>query len=325
MAAILVRDVIDFNLYLKETHNKQFVKEAKSYAQSLKERLRNKVKQKVCYLPWEKSKPVFEFRQGEITLWAGVNGHGKSMMTAQAALSILGQGEKVCIASFEMKPVMTLQRMARNWIGINPFSPEFQEESGLEALDELYDKFCTWTDGKLWLYDETGTANFATVIGMARYCAKELQIDHIFIDNLAKCVAGEDDMNGQKQFIDELTAIARDYKCHIHIVHHIRKLENERKKPGKNDLKGSGAIGDLADNIMIVFRNKDKEDDVRNAGKFGKMANEPDQYLNCVKQRNYEGSIADEFELKLWFNMDSQLYTGEPNGKPLEFWNQWPH
>jgi hypothetical protein len=38
-----------------------------------------------------------------------------------------------------------------------------------------------------------------------------------------KCVAGEDDYNGQKTFVDELTAIARDYGMHIHLVHHIKQ------------------------------------------------------------------------------------------------------
>lgn len=325
MAAILKSDVIDFNAYLKETDNKQNVKEAKSYTQMLKDRLRAKIELKVNYLPWEKSKDLFEFREGELTMWAGVNGHGKSMMTAQVALSLMGQGEKICIASFEMRPVMTLQRMARNWIGVNPFTPKFQDDEGLKALDSLYDQFTDWTDGKLWLYDQTGTAQYETIIGMARYCAKELKINHIFIDNLAKCVAGEDDMNGQKRFVDELTSIARDYKCHVHVVHHIRKLENEMKKPGKNDLKGSGAIGDLADNIFVVYRNKEKEIALRNEGKFAKLADDPDQSLICWKQRNYEGTVSDEFELKLWFNIDSQLYTGEPNGRALEFWNKWPH
>lgn len=325
VAQIFSDSVIDFNKYLKETDNKQHVKSAKSYSQLLKDRLRAKLTQKVCYLPWLKTKDHFEFREGEVTIWAGVNGHGKSLMTAQVALSLMGQGEKVCIASFEMKPVLTLQRMARNWIGVNPFSPEFQENAGLKALDDLYDQFTEWTDDKLWLYDQTGTANASTIIGMARYCAQELGINHIFIDNLAKCVGGEDDKDGQKGFVDELTAIARDNKCHIHLVHHLRKGENEKKIPDKNDLKGTGAIADLPDNIFLVYRNKEKEQDERTSGKFGRLNNDPDQLLICCKQRNYEGSLDSEITVKLWFNKESQLYTAEEKGKPLEFWNKWPH
>jgi len=325
MANVLSADVVDFSQYLKDTDTKQHIKKAGSYVQSLKDRLRTKVKQKVTRLPWSGTEKNFEFRRGEVSIWSGQNGHGKSLMTSQIALSIMGQGEKVCIASFEMKPVTTLQRMARNWIGINPFTPEFQGEEGIKSLDDLYDQFGEWTDGRLWLYDQNGMANPETIIGMARYCAKELGIDHIFIDNLAKVISREDDYNGQKNFIDMLTSIARDYGVHIHVVHHLKKPEKESSMPDKHDNKGTGAITDLADNIFLVWRNKLKEEDYRVSGQFGKMANDPDHLLMCRKQRNYEGSDEDEFTVKLWFNKDSQQYTGIPNSRSLEYWKQWPH
>lgn len=105
----------------------------------------------------------------------------------------------------------------------------------------------------------------------------------------------------------------------------MKKPDKESSIPDKHDNKGSGAITDLADNIFLVWRNKPKEDDVRTSGKFGKMSNDPDQLLLCRKQRNYDGSDEDEFTVKLWFNRESLLYTAEPNGRPMEFWNQWPH
>jgi twinkle protein len=50
---------------------------------------------------------------------------------------------------------------------------------------------------------------------------------------------------------------------HIHIVHHIRKLESEEKIPGKYDIKGTGTLTDRVDNVMLVWRNKMKERIVR--------------------------------------------------------------
>ena len=97
-------------------------------------------------------------------------------MTSQVALSLCGQGERVCVASFEMKPVVTLQRKARMFAGFNPFSPEFQGEQGLAAIDQLYEEFQGFTDKRLWLYDQMGTADAEKVGGMVRYCAKELGI-----------------------------------------------------------------------------------------------------------------------------------------------------
>ena len=94
---------------------------------------------------------------------------------------------------------------------------------------------------------------------MVRYCAKERGITHFFVDSLMKCVSGEDDYNGQKLFVDELTAIARDHGIHIHLVHHIRKPSDESHKPSKYDYKGSGSITDQVDNVISVWRNKAKE------------------------------------------------------------------
>lgn len=324
MAAVINKDTIDFSVYIRETDDQTKVKKASDYIESIKQRLRTKKSQKVSYLPWPTTNDSFEFRKGEVTLWSGQNGHGKSLMTSQVALSLIGQGEKVCVASFEMKPATTLQRMARMWVGINPFSPEFQGDEGIQALDDLYDQFGGWTDSRMWLYDQMGTAHADTIIGMARYCAKELGITHIFIDNLAKCVKAEDDYNGQKTFVDELTSVARDYDIHIHLVHHLKKPANENAVPDKHDNKGSGAITDQVDNVMLVWRNKLKEDDLKANGEFSKNASDPDHYLLCRKQRNYEGSGEGEPTIKLWFHRDAQQYIAAPGERPLFFPN-YPH
>ena len=256
-------DEINFDVYLRETDAKTNVKPAALWLADLIERLRKPDHTKRVFLPWEQARDVFNFRPGEVSLWAGQNGHGKTQVVSQVALSLMGQGEKVVIASFEMKPATTMQRLARMFVGANPFSPEFQGRDGVEAISELYRDLAEWTNNRLWIYDQQGTVSADKVIGMARYCAKELGVTHIIIDSLMKCVRGEDDYNGQKEFVDELTALARDNQVHVHLIHHTRKPVNEHHIPDKYDNKGSGAITDLVDNVMMVWRNKAKEDDVK--------------------------------------------------------------
>ena len=320
--ANFLTDDIDFTFYERETDAKANVKPASTYIQALKDRLRSRKEQRFVYLPWEKTKDSFDFRPGEVTIWAGQNGHGKSQITTQVVLSLMGQGEKVCVASFELKPVSTLQRMARMFVGMNPFSPEFQGNEGIAALDAEYETFGGWTDNRLWLYDQSGTTEASRVIGMVRYCAKELKINHVFVDNLAKCVKGEDDYNGQKNFIDEMTSIARDHICHVHVVHHLKKPPKETDRPDKSDVKGSGSIIDQPDNLFLVWRNKAKEE-ARKEGKNIKDT-EPDQLLYCKKQRNYEGSGEGEPTIALWFNRDAGQYLGNEHDSPMFFPN-WPH
>ena len=322
--AEFLADTIDFAAYLKDTDAKTKVKPAVDFVQDAKDRLRSRSKAKRTYLPWPKCNESFEFRRGEVTAWCGQNGHGKTDVTTQVALSLIGQGEKVCVASFEMKPVTTIGRMVRMFAGTNPFSPEYQGDDGLTALDGLYDDFGGWSTNALWLYDQTGTARSDTVLGMVKYCAQELGITHIFIDSLMKCVKAEDDYNGQKDFVDQLCAIAKDCNIHIHLVHHLKKPAKEGDIPDKHDTKGSGSITDQIDNLFMVWRNKPKEDDQKVRGHQSNKQTEPDSYLLCRKQRNYEGSADGEPTISLWRHHDAGQFVAEPGGRPLFFVN-YPH
>lgn len=317
-------DTVDFAEYLKESDAKQKVKPAADFVGDAKARLRARAAAKRTFLPWPKCNASFEFRKGEVSMWAGQNGHGKTDISTQVALSLVGQGEKICIASFEMKPVTTIGRMVRMFAGTNPNSDEYQSDDGLAMLDSLYDEFGDWTTGRLWLYDQTGTAATETVLGMIKYCAVELGITHIFVDSLMKCVRDEDDYNGQKYFIDRCTALAKDHDCHIHIVHHLKKPGKEGDMPDKHDTKGSGAITDLIDNLFMVWRNKPKEEAYRVSGGNSKKKDEPDCYLFCRKQRNYEGNDDGEPTISLWRHRDAGNFVGEA-GASFQFFPNYPH
>jgi len=312
-------DEIDFSAYLKETDAKTNVKAASLYIPAIKQRMRDMAKERRLFMPWEKTREAFYFRPGEMTVYAGQNGHGKSLVTAQIALHLMDQGEKVCIASFEMKPIQTIRLLSRMFIGTNPFSVEYQNDDGYAVLDDLFDKFGGWSDKRLWIYDQLGTTNPETVIGMARYCAKELGIKHIFIDSLMKVVGDEDDMNGQKKFVGELFALAKDLQVHIHLIHHLRKPKDESQLPDKHDTKGSGSITDQVDNIFMVWRNKPKEDDARNSGQFGNKQAEADSLLLCRKQRHYEGSGDGEPTIGLWLHKDSGQFLGNATDVPVNY------
>lgn len=323
MTTIFSNDDVDFRQYLRDTDAKANVKNAADYTKVLKARLRQKQTEKKVYLPWPKTRDNFDFRKGEVTVWAGQNGHGKSLVTSMIALSLLGQDERVCIASFEMKPHVTVQRMARMFNGLNPFCPSFHNEAGVKAIDALYDDFGGFVDNRLFIYDQQGTADRELVLGMIRYCATELNIGHVFVDNIAKVVVGEDDYNGQKSFVDEITAIARDLNIHIHLVHHLKKPSKETELPDKNDIKGSGSIADQVDNIILVFRNKAKEIALKADPQKANL-DDPDQVLFVRKQRNYEGGLDSEPVIKLWFDPDSNQFL-EHRGASMMHFIRYPH
>ena len=239
-------------------------------------------------MPWEKTHHNIRFRPGEVSCWHGYNGHGKSQVLGQVINGLAAQGEKCCIASFEMHPYKTLARMTRQVIGTNDPSAEYIQ------------KYFDWANGKIWFYDQQGTVEGKRVIAVIHYVAETFGVTHFVVDSLMKCGIGTDDYNGQKMFIDKLCACAKDTGVHIHLVAHDKKPTDESVLPHKYMIAGSGDISNQVDNCFGVWRNKAKEHDLD--------ANElkEDALIICDKQRNgeYEGNVT------LYFHKASFRYLG---------------
>ena len=251
-------------------------------------------------MPWPKLRDKFSFRPAEVTVYAGQNGSGKSLITGMIALQLLAQKHTVLIASFEMRPTTTIQRMVRQFAGTNPSV-------------EHYQQFAEWVGNRLWFYDRQGEVTRQQVVGVGHYAATTHKVQHYLIDSLMKCVRGEDDFNAQKDFVSDCTNLARDTNLHVHLVHHIRKGATDEAMPQKVDLKGSGSIADQVDNVFMVWRNKKKER-MQDAGQVTDM-DEPDAMLSCEKQRNGEF----EPRLRLWFDRVSQQFLEKAGANPYRF------
>jgi twinkle protein len=294
---------IDFEAYMRANEaDKANVKQASDYTAKLIDFFHGDNQQHGKTLPWDKTHENFRFRLGEVTLWPGINGHGKSQVLGQVVNSLLSQNEKVCIASFEMHPYRTLARMTRQAIGTNSPSEQFIRD------------YTGWLVNKLWLYEQQGTVRGDRVLAVIYYGAKELGINHFVIDSLMKCGVRSDDFNAQKEFIDKLCAAARDLNIHIHLIAHSRKGDDEYSPPNKMDVAGTADITNQVDNVMTVWRNKLKEKLIRNKKASQEDTHKPDCMIICDKQRNGEW----EGEIALWFNPASMRYLS------TEFEKIWP-
>jgi twinkle protein len=297
MEGIIEYDDIDWSEWEQESAPKRKIKEKSFYAEQVVKYFEGSLIQRGNYLPWDKRQMHIGLRPSEVSVWAGINGHGKSLLLGQVVLSLVQQDQRCLIASFEMRPEITLARMARQATGMRIPSPY-----NLQS-------FQTWKKDHVFLLDHHGMINAEQMLAVCRYAASELKVNHIVIDSLMKCVKGEDDFNGQKDFVNALCAIAQDVGIHVHLVHHMRKGADEKHLPGKFDLKGSGSITDQVDNVFIVWRNKAKAQDRQENGATDEST--PDALLICEKQRNGEW----EGRIPLWFEPDSQQYVGETFGR----------
>lgn len=312
----LIPDDIDWGQYEQDSEAAAKVQPAGLFLDDMIENLgKPEAREHVDLLPWEKTHRIFQLRRGEVTVWAGVNNHGKSLVTGQVGTSLACQGARICIASFEMKPTRSLHRMVRQYAGVNVEDIRPEE---LPVIREIYTDFGAICDSRVWFYNQQGTTDAKRVIAVTRYCFKVLGIKHMLIDSIMKCVPDEDDYNGQKRLVDELTALARDHDAHVHLVAHMKKSGKETDPPDKNDVKGTGAITDLVDNVMLVWRNVGKELEVEK-GRMVKF-DDPDTVIYCRKQRNGSGWNG---PIKLWFDNASMQFTGSP-GTTLDM-VPWPH
>ena len=277
---------IDFKAYLESrSEGEQNVKSPLEYREELHNRVLGIGTENGATLPWAYTHDRFRFRPGEVTLWYGINGHKKSMVTGFVAVDLISQGHRVAIASLEMSPTTTLARMM-------PQAHGSRCDTTLHA-----DKFLDWCSGKLWLYDKRGTVKVDTILGVLYYCAEQLGVTHFFIDSLMKCVRGEDDFNGQKAFVDAVCAASNDLQIHVHVIHHSKKLADPKARPGKFDAKGSGAIVDQVDNAIAVYQIPEE----------GKSLGTADNGIYIDKQRNGEW----QGRVMTWFDRDSLQFLSD--------------
>lgn len=261
-------------------------------------------------LPWSKTHHEVRLRESELTVVVGKNGSGKSLLLGQILLSLVPQGAIACDLSLEMPPYRTLYRLVRQACGSSDPSPEFVK------------KFNEWTDPVLYLYDRAGTVAPQTMLALARYTRYELGVTDFVIDSLMKCGIAPDDLAAQTRFADQLQTHCRDTGQRVFLVVHPRKSSG----PGRGrdewitseDIRGAGAIADLADNIFIFHRNKKKEIEAVKQEPREKVMQMADAYLVVDKQRNGEwtGTIS------LWFHADSMQYVASAGDGPIPYYDQ---
>ena len=313
MSMFVEPDDIDFEQYMLDTEGGRKVRDAGLYIDDMIDAIGTPAQSVPGWdLPWEKTAGMFRYHPGEVTLWAGANGTGKSLVTGMVALDMLCRRESVVIASLEMPPRKTLRRMVRQWIGSDPDSYMGNWDAE-QILRELFKDFKAQAGGVLKLYDQVGSISAETALAVIRYSADKLGAKHFVLDSLMKCVRGFDDYSAQKDFVNSLCTVAKDTGISIHLVAHTKKLGDEGKRPNKYDVSGASAITDLVDNVLLFWRNKPKEADRRQG--IDKSAHDPDAVLICCKQRE----LGDEPEFGLWFDRDSQSYTEGPNSRPIQW------
>lgn len=295
----LIPDTIDFSAYEAETEFAAKVRPASIFADELDAEFAPRTGGRRVVMSSTKLRNAIEFREGEVTIWAGYNGHRKSTFTGQVSLDLIEQDERTLVISLEMPPRKTLARMAKQACATDMPGPERRRE------------FMRWTDGRLWLFDHVGRLTPRKCLAVCRYFADELKGRHVFVDSFMKVCESEESMDEQKQLIGDLCNLAKETGLHLHLVAHCRKPAGgtEDKPPTKYDIKGSGAISDQAHNVILVFEDKVKRAESDRKEPRPEILARPDAIVVIDKQRN--GAVEGKFGM--WIDYRSLRFCDHEN------------
>lgn len=303
--AAFIPDDIDFSAYEQQTECKAKIRKAGDFLEGLMAEFEPETRERHAAMSSTKLRDAIEFRPGEVSVWAGYNGHRKSMLTGQVALDFVEQAQRVLMVSLEMPPQATLARMAQ------------QACVSARPTPERLREFMRWTDKRLWLFNHIGRLTPSNALAVCRYFAEELRGQHIFIDSFMKVCESEEIMDEQKAMVGNLCDVAKETGLHIHIVAHCRKPSSgdENKPPTKYDIKGSGAISDQSHNILLVWENKAKRAEAEKREPSRDIMLQPDGMVILDKQRN--GKVEGKF--KLWFDNRSLRFVDSEYENPSPY------
>lgn len=255
--------------------------------------------------PFSKLDYKLYFRPGDLTVWTGASGAGKSQVLSHCIVHWIHQGSRVCLSSLEMRPVQTLRRMVKQAGAVENPSQKFM----WQALE--------WMDQGLLLYEKVGKSGVDSLLEVFDYARAKYGCDQFVIDSLMRLGIASDDYNGQETAVFKLVDWTVAHNVHVHLVAHARKGEKGDGPPATEDIKGGMEIGGNAANIISIWRNRKHEEAIQAAkgeDEIAELQEKPGVLLNVAKQRNgdFEGKIG------LWFDMPTYRYQSSYDR------SQWP-
>lgn len=204
------------------------------------------------------------FQYGDLTVWTGRRGEGKSTMMNQIALEALDRGEKVCLYSGEL----SAQR-AQYWLDLQAAGPEHikatrDRETGKEILYVVQPQksyIHDWYKGRMFVYDNTmaGAGEEDSILKAFHAAVSRKNCSVFIVDNLmtARLAKSRDGFfQAQSAFVGRLVDFAAKRNVVVHLVAHPRKGSESIKG---DDIAGTGDIANRAANVISMGKTSENE------------------------------------------------------------------
>lgn len=204
-------------------------------------------------------------RHGELYVITSGSGMGKSTLLRELEYFFgVSKGETCGVVALEESTAKTgLELMSiflnrRLIISVDPDSVSKEE------LKSAFD--ATIGNGKFFLYDHFGSLDSGNLLSKLRYMIVALGCKRIFLDHISIVVSGMDnsDDGGERKAIDKLMtnlrSLVEETGCTMYVVSHLKRPDKKGHEEGAqvslSQLRGSGAIAQLADMVIGLERNQ---------------------------------------------------------------------
>ena len=202
------------------------------------------------------------FAPGELSVWTGRRGEGKSTLLGQILLDAIDQGRRVCAYSGEL-PAKQFKRFIRQqaagYFHVTKREDPLTGKSFFLVNDDVKVPIDRWFDGTLFLTDirDKAAHDEETILRLFEGSNRRYGCDTFLVDNIMTAqLRGESEQGyyrAQSAFAGRLADFCKRLGVHVHLVAHPRKTEGKRPLEA-DDVGGSGDITNRADNVLKVER-----------------------------------------------------------------------
>lgn len=250
-------------------------------------------------------KNIKGFALGELSVWSGGNGSGKSTILNQIAIESILDGHNVLIFSGELKDSRLMKWLNLQLCGKDNL--KYIKETDTYFPKDI-DTTIKITNNKLFIYNNEVGNDINKILIAINQAVKENHVEMIILDNLMSMNLssyGSDKYDVQTKFVTDLTALAKKLNIHIHFVCHPRKSVSFLRK---YDISGTADLTNIADNVFIVHRVNN--DFIRQTKEMFKWDSKDEiyQYDNIVEIcKNREQGVQDTF-IGQYFQKDTKTF-----------------
>lgn len=213
----------------------------------------------------ELDRSIGGFYAGEVSVWTGRRGEGKSTLLGQMLLESINQGFPVCAYSGELPAWRFKQWVSLQAAGPDNVTAKTDTYSGkpfYSVSPFIQSQIDEWWRDKFFLYDNQGGSDEGRIIRIFEYACRRYGCCMYLLDNLmAVRLGGSSDADyyrAQSEFTGRLVEFAKKNEVHVHLVAHPRKGDKNSRLEA-DDVGGSGDVTNRVDNVFSLKRLSEKE------------------------------------------------------------------